>query len=138
MENECKNKNECKSATSCKEKLEKLIKPLFMLIAIFFLSKFFTDDLSTKEMINYGAGVAFITIMLIVAYIEKLEFYFQLNFRATYGWLIFMPLFLSKQCSADEHNIYVIITGVILTILVLDLGNYIINKYIKNNKPTDN
>lgn len=138
MKNECKNENECKSATGCKEKLDKLIKPLFILIAIYFLSKFFTDDLSTKEMINYGAGVAFITTMLIVAYVEKLEFYFQLNFRTTYGWLIFMPLFLSKKCSEDEHNIYVMITGVILTILVLDVGNYIINKYIKNNKPTDN
>lgn len=122
--------NECKNATSCKEKIDKLIKPLFILIAIYFLSKFFIDDLSKKEMINYGASLAFISIILIISYIEKLKFTFKFNFRAIYGWLIFMPLFLSKQCSIEEHNIYVMITGFILTILVLDVGNYIINKYI--------
>jgi hypothetical protein len=128
MNDTCKNDNN-KCNLSCKEKIDKLIKPLFILIAIYFLSKFFTDDLSRKEMINYGAGIAFISIMLIISYIEKIKFTFKFNFRAIYGWLIFMPLFLSKQCSIEEHNIYVMITGFILTILILDIANYIIKKY---------
>lgn len=129
MKTECHDKNECK--VSCKEKLNKLIKPILIIIAAYFISKFFTKELTTTETINYGAGIIFIISFLIFSYVEKVKFEFRFNFRVIYGWLIFMPLFLSKQCSIDEHNVYVMITGVIVTVLVLDIVNFILNKYIK-------